>query len=247
MTNQLKLNTIYPKQRAFISGASADLKFTICRILAKNKWTIGVVDKNIEHLNLLEQTIDKEGGKAFAYHANFSRLEDAEKITSTFLSSVGGIDLFINCTGVSQSSPFKDFSIEQWDQILTENQFSVIYGCHFLMPSMIKNKSGAIVNITVTASHANLYELIPFSMAGKAVRLLSNNIKERFSIENIAVTNVTANIYQVSYDKIVLNYTPQYLDSIAESILIAVGQKKEDVIIPHSNLLNKVIALFRNW
>lgn len=235
MTEKYAISKLYPKRRAFVTGASLQLKRALCMELAKDGWVIGFADTSIELLHHLKNEINESGGEAIACLGSTTSVVSFEQIASSFLSKTAGIDLLINCTGISQESTFGDFSIEQWQSILNENQMAVLYGSHFLMPNMIHNKSGHIINVFCTTDSIHHHEMVPYNMAGGALHSLSKSIRSKFKNENILVTSVTARLYTTK-----ANHSSQHIKlntiitekTMAALILKAAGERRETVEFP---------------
>ncbi len=70
----------------------------------------------------------------------------AEMIDATLRSS-GRIDVLVNNAGIQHVAPLQDFPVEKWDAVLGINLSSAFHTTRLVLPSMLKNKWGRIVNI----------------------------------------------------------------------------------------------------
>ena len=63
------------------------------------------------------------------------------------LQSSGRIDVLVNNAGIQHVAPLQDFPIEKWDAILSINLSSAFHTTRLVLPSMLGNKWGRIINI----------------------------------------------------------------------------------------------------
>ena len=90
----------------------------------------------------------KKNGGAIAVCADVSDPNEAEKLITSAKSAFGGIDVLINNAGISRSGLITDFTYEQWNSMFNTNVGSVFNCCKAVLPYMIHNKSGCILNIS---------------------------------------------------------------------------------------------------
>ena len=84
---------------------------------------------------------------AIAICADISKPEEAKRATNEAIEALGGIDVLINNAGISQIKLFTDITDEDWQTMIDTNLSSVFYITRSILPSMISQKSGRIINI----------------------------------------------------------------------------------------------------
>ncbi|MGB1217958.1 MAG: SDR family NAD(P)-dependent oxidoreductase, partial [Saprospiraceae bacterium] len=92
------------------------------------------------------------------------------------LEQQGGIDLLVNNAGVGDGGAFHEYSLENWDWMIGINQMGVLYGCHYFVPVMQKQKGGQIINIASAAGFANAPRMSPYNVTKAAVISLSESL-----------------------------------------------------------------------
>lgn len=84
---------------------------------------------------------------AFSICADISSSDEAKIASEKALSTLGGIDVLINNVGISQIKLFTDITDGDWENMIVSNLSSAFYLTRAILPSMISQKSGRIINI----------------------------------------------------------------------------------------------------
>ncbi len=185
-----QLTKKYPQKRAFITGAGSGLGRALCKELAADKWIIGICDISEKGLNETNEMITNAGGKAISYLMDVADKKAYQTVAENFLEKTGGIDLLVNNAGVGDGSPFEEYGLENWEWITGINQFGVIYGCHYFIPTMKRQSSGHIINISSIAAVATAPNMSPYNTTKAAVKALSETLYAELKEHGISVSLV---------------------------------------------------------
>ena len=102
------------------------------------------------------------------------------------------IDIFINNAGVTGlTSGLWDYPIEEWHKVLNVNLNGSFYCCKAIVPHMIKNNYGRIVNVASVAGKDGNANASAYSSAKAAVIGLTKSLGKELAEKNIAVNAVT--------------------------------------------------------
>ena len=135
--------------------------------------------KNINDANLSSDIVD------------VSIYKDVEKATSKILDS-SKIDILINNAGITgPTTPLWKYDIELWNKIVEINLFGTFNCCRAIVPNMIENNYGRIVNVASVAGKDGNANASAYS-AGKAGTIgLTKSLGKELAEKNIAVNAVT--------------------------------------------------------
>lgn len=194
---QHKLSEMYPKRRAFITGAGSGLGEALALALASDGWTLGITDMNQSRLDAIASKIEGMGAKAFPFVFDVADKAAFGKAAKDFIHYVG-IDVLINNAGVGDGGWFDEYSLEAWEWILGINQMGVIYGCHYFVPTLKAQQSGTIINIASAASFANLPKMSAYNVSKAAVRSLSDTLHAELKPSGIHVAVVMPTFFQTN-------------------------------------------------
>ncbi|MDC0356159.1 SDR family oxidoreductase [Candidatus Pelagibacter sp.] len=130
--------------------------------------------------NLTYQIVDVSN-----YETINSKLSEVEK-------SHGKIDIFINNAGVAgMNATVEDYPIEEWNKIINLNLNAVFYSCKAVVPFMVKNDYGRIVNIASIAGKEGNPNASAYSTSKAGVIGLTKSLGKELAQKNIAVNCVT--------------------------------------------------------
>jgi NADP-dependent 3-hydroxy acid dehydrogenase YdfG len=166
----------FPKKRAFITGAASGLGLACCEILARDGWTIGMADIQEKSLLSAVEKINQLGGKALPYQLDVADKHAFKQVADDFLNKAGGIDILMNNAGVGDGGLFEEYDLEHWEWMVGINQMSVIYGCHYFIPTFKKQKSGHIINTASLAAVACAPMMGAYNMTKAAVVAISETL-----------------------------------------------------------------------
>jgi len=120
--------------------------------------------------------------------SNFEQVNNAVlKITSS-----SNIDILINNAGITGSnSTVWDYSVNEWNKIVQVNLMGTFYCCKSIVPNMIKNNYGRIVNVASVAGKDGNPNASAYSSAKAGIIGLTKSLGKELADKNIAVNAVT--------------------------------------------------------
>ncbi|MCQ6281574.1 SDR family NAD(P)-dependent oxidoreductase [Bacillus sp. EB600] len=135
------------KKVAFITGAGRGIGREIAKTLASRGMDIIVTDVNIDNANETVSIVEKEGGKAVAVYCDVTKLESVQEAVGASLAHFGKIDVLVNNAGWDKVEPFLKSEPTTWKLIMDINLMGQIHTCKEILPIMIENGCGKVVNI----------------------------------------------------------------------------------------------------
>lgn len=139
---------------AIVTGGAGGIGSAIASRLAAEGATVVVNDLNLEAAQAVARVIEADGGSAFALAADIAQGEACRGLVQTVLSRFERIDLLANNAGINRRGNLLALSEEDWHTSFAVNLDSMFHLCRAVLPGMIAQGGGAIVN---TASQWGLH------------------------------------------------------------------------------------------
>ncbi len=182
------------KQRFFdkvmvVTGAAQGIGKRIAQLAAQGGATLVLVDRT-DFVNEVVDEVNNSGGVAIAFQADLETWEGAESAMECAISRFGRIDVLINNVGGTiWAKPYEEYQPEQIEQEIRRSLFPTLWCCRAVLPYMVKQGKGAIVNVSSTATRGLMR--VPYGAAKAGVNGLTVNLAYEYARHGIRV-NATA-------------------------------------------------------
>src|SRR5690625_1001686 len=135
-------------KRIIVTGASNGIGEAIARKLADNDYQVILVARNKEKLETITHESNKKSStSAYFYSVDVSKEDQGERMINDVKENISSIYGYINNVGVMLNSEVTKGDTASWDQMIDINIKGVLYGTSLVIPDMIANESGHIINI----------------------------------------------------------------------------------------------------
>ena len=134
---------------ALITGAARGIGKSIALKFAENGANIAITD--LEHNDKMKETIEEinqMGVTCQGYASDASNLQETEDTVNQILKDFGSIDILVNNAGITQDTLLMRMTEDQWDAVINVNLKSVFNFTKAVQRSMLKQKSGSIINMS---------------------------------------------------------------------------------------------------
>jgi 3-oxoacyl-[acyl-carrier protein] reductase len=143
--------------------------------------------------NAIQKTLDKIDSQNLSHQiVDVSNFENINKNLSEAESKHGKIDIFINNAGIAGiNTTVAEYPLDEWNKVINLNLNSVFYCCKAVVPLMIKNDYGRIVNIASIAGKEGNPNASAYSTSKAGIIALTKSLGKELAKKNIAVNCVT--------------------------------------------------------
>jgi 3-oxoacyl-[acyl-carrier protein] reductase len=134
---------------ALITGASRGIGKTIALRFALEGASIAITNivEDEEFLNTIEE-IRAHNVTVRGYVSNAADFADSQKVIEQIVKDFGRIDILVNNAGITRDNLLMRMTEDQWDLVLNVNLKSVFNVTKAVLQTMIRQKSGSIVNMS---------------------------------------------------------------------------------------------------
>jgi len=186
---------------AIVTGASQGIGHACALQLARHGAKVAVAARNQQKLDELVAQIAASGGAAAAFAMDVADEDQVKSAIKEALAEFGKIDILVNNAGITRDQLVMRMKRADWDAVLNTNLTSAYLTIQQVIPGMLKQRWGRIINITSVfgqmgqAGQANYSAskagLIGLTMA-IARELGSRNITSNAIAPGFIETNMTA-------------------------------------------------------
>lgn len=152
---------------AIVTGSGQGIGKAIALALAKEGATI-VLSDITDRIHDVAKEVEALDSQAIAVKADISNTEQVEKMAKLALETFGRIDILVNNSGIYPFKSLADMSEQEWDRVLNVNLKGTFNCTKAVLPTMIKQKYGKIVNIASIAGTTVGYVGLTHYCASKA-------------------------------------------------------------------------------
>ena len=134
---------------ALVTGASRGIGAVIARRLAEAGVKVGVnYLSSPESAEEVVSSIISAGGEALRVEGDVAQEEPAKSTIQQVVSHWGRIDILVNNAGINRDRLLLRMNTDDWDQVIQVDLRGAFLCTRFVMPHLIKQRSGRIVNIS---------------------------------------------------------------------------------------------------
>lgn len=174
---------------AIVTGASRGIGKAISIALAREGAKVILAD--LKKCSETKEIIDEEGFFCKAYQVDISNFEDVKNLIGIIKKGYNRIDILVNNAGIINRTNFLELDEKDWHKVISVNLDGTFYFCKEVIPDMIENGGGKIINITSIAGLIGDITASPVYGTSKgAVNTLTRSLARQFAKYKINVNAV---------------------------------------------------------
>ena len=236
---------------AIVTGASKGIGREVAKELAESGITvIANYNKSEEEAKKLQQELEEQNFKLEIFKADVSKREDVKKLVEYTIEKHGKIDILINNAGISEYKLFTDETDEDWDKLINTNLYSAFAMSQEVIPNMVHNKKGCIINISsiwgiVGGSLEVLYSISKAGLDG-----MTKALAKELGPSNIRVNSIAPGMINTKMNS---KFTEKEIEEIKEEIPLERLGNPQDIakcvkwLIDDNYTTGQVISINGGW
>ncbi len=229
------------EKTVIITGASSGIGEATAMKLAREGANVVLTARSEDKLKDLRSKIEKEnGGRAIVVPADVTKKEDLKKVVDETKKEFKTVDALVNNAGLMPLSYVKNLHTDEWDKMVDVNIKGVLNGVAAVLPTMMEQKSGNIINISSSAGRKIYPGGAVYCATKSAVRMFSEGLRQELAPNfNINVTSIEPGFVDTSLTETITDeeikedllsnfkeMTPLEAEDIAEAIFYSMSQPK---------------------
>ena len=133
---------------AIVTGAGTGIGRAIALAYVQEGASVVLVGRTQETLATVAEEVIALGGEALVVCASVSKPPEVRRVVEEALARFGKVQILVNNAGVFIYKGFLDLSLKDWDDTIDTNLKGIFLCCQAVLPGMIKQKQGNIINIS---------------------------------------------------------------------------------------------------
>ena len=207
---------------AIITGSSRGIGRAIAEAFAENGASLVIHGTSEESLRPLAEEL----GCSFVA-GDIGELSTSQRLTEECIRSFGKVDVLVNNAGINTRTKFLDLTPEEWDKILRVNLTGAFYACKCVLPHMLAQKSGVILNMSSRAGKtAHPTSSACYGASKAALDALTRKLAYDFGAEGIRVNAICPGPVETDMS---LQWTADYRAKILDNIPLRKLGRAEDI------------------
>ena len=239
------------KKVVIVTGGSNGIGKYIVEELSKKGYNVILnYYKSENNAKKIQDDLRKIGIEMDIFKADVSKREEVKKLVEYVLNKYKNIDILINNAGISQTKLFTDITDEDWNKMLNTNLNSVFYMTQEVLPNMIHNKNGCIINISSIWGMVGASCEVHYAVSKAGIDAMTKSLAKELGPSNIRVNSIAPGIIETN---MISNLNKEELNNIKQEIPLEKIGKPENIskcvnwLIEDEYTTGQVISINGGW
>lgn len=178
-------------KKAIITGGGKGLGKATALAFAKEGINVAITGRNEEALKVTVEELKALGVDAYYATFDVANGEAVKAAISTLVQQLGGVDILVNNAGIASFGTFLEMDENTWVNILNTNVLGMYYVTKAVLPYMVEQNEGDVINVSSTAGLAGNPTTSAYSASKFAVIGMSESLMKEVRKNNIRVSTLT--------------------------------------------------------
>ena len=170
-----------------VTGAGRGIGRAIAKAFAAEGAAVALVARSRADLAGVAAEIREAGGRALAVPTDVTQDAAVESLVENVTGELGRLDILVTSAGTAAFGPVAGSTPADWDTMLSINLRAVMLCCHAVLPVMMRQRSGLILNLSSIASKRALPGSAVYTATKSAVKAFSRVLAEEMRAHGVRV------------------------------------------------------------
>jgi len=192
------MNKFLDSKNCIITGAGKGIGKDIANLFYTNGANLALITKSKEDIEILENELN-QNSKHFIYHGDVSDKDVVKDFASKAIKKFKKIDVLVNNAGTRFRKSFLDITHEEYMKVIETNLGSVFLMSKEVIPNMVENNCGSIINMSSVAGTFGLSDLSAYISSKSAIVGLTKALAIEFAKKNLRINTIAPGFTETSY------------------------------------------------
>jgi NAD(P)-dependent dehydrogenase (short-subunit alcohol dehydrogenase family) len=182
-----------------ITGAGKGFGKAIAKKFADNGAKLALITRTQSDIDDLYREFYGYENKLLAICGDVSDQDTVNSFVAEVKNKFGRIDVLVNNAGMRFRKKFEEITLEEFSLVLNVNVVSMFMLCKAVMPTMVEQRTGKIINISSVVGTLGLPELSAYATSKAAIIGLTKALSVEYGESNIQVNAIAPGFCKTSY------------------------------------------------
>ncbi|WP_372938468.1 3-ketoacyl-ACP reductase [Seonamhaeicola sp.] len=178
-------------KKAIITGGGRGLGKATAIAFAKEGIDVAITGRNEKILKETVAELENMGVKAIYSVFDVGNYDEVKASIKTIVYELGSVDILVNNAGIAAFGTIQEMEVSQWSQIIQTNLMGMYYVTKEVLPYLINQNDGEIINVSSTAGLNGNAKTSAYSASKFAVIGMSESLMKEVRKNNIRVCTLT--------------------------------------------------------
>jgi NADP-dependent 3-hydroxy acid dehydrogenase YdfG len=172
---------------AIVTGAGRGIGRAVAEALARQGAAVVLASRTRAEIASVAETIRNAGGRALAVPTDVTQDARVEALVDETVGELGRVDILVTAAGVAAFGPVASAKSADWDPMLAVNLRAVMLCCRAVLPPMLRQRSGTIVNVSSIAATRPIAGAAAYAATKAGVVAWSRVLAEELRADGVRV------------------------------------------------------------
>jgi NAD(P)-dependent dehydrogenase (short-subunit alcohol dehydrogenase family) len=212
---------------AVVLGGTSGIGWALSCGLAEAGADVVASSRRTEQVEAAAGELERLGRRSLRVTSDVTDRTSLEELLGAVVSSLGKVDILVNCAGRTKRGPTLDFSERDWADILETNLTGTLRGCQVFGRHMLARGYGRIVNVASLSSFVALYEVAAYSASKAAVASLTKSLAIEWGPKGVCVNAIAPGVFRTPLNEKLLDGTARGREFLLRTPMKRFGRVQE--------------------
>lgn len=182
---------MFKGKTAIVTGASVGIGRAAALGFAKNNANLVLADINLQKLEEVKKEAEALGAKVIISKCDVSCEKEVNSFVKMAADEFGTIDILVNNAALWRMwESFLNVTVDEWKKMIDVNIMGTVYFSRAVLPYMLKNKYGRIINVSSVAGIYGNANMSSYSATKGAVNSFTKALAKEVAKDGVLVNSV---------------------------------------------------------